>query len=67
MRLGVYPDSGLALARQRALDHREAVADGRNPLLEKRRERIPAFREAAWKVYRAHLPGWKNSKWTTSR
>ena len=52
--LGGWPEVSLADARRKALEHRAAVADGRDPLSEKRRAAVPTFREAAKPVYDAN-------------
>ena len=62
--LGVYPTISLAKARQLAEAHRLAVAEGRDPLADKRRAKMPTFREAALAVHAANLPRWKNGKHT---
>ena len=63
--LGGYPAVSLAKARQFADAHRLAVADeGRDPLAEKRRAKMPTFAEAAAKVHEVNLPRWKNGKHT---
>ena len=62
--LGGYPSVSLARARQLAGGHRLAVAEGRDPLAEKRRAATPTFAEAAVKVHEANLPRWKNGKHT---
>ena len=62
--LGGYPSVSLAKARQFADAHRLAVAEGRDPLAEKRRAKTPTFAEAAVKVHEANLPRWKNGKHT---
>ena len=62
--LGGYPAVSLAKARQFADAHRLAVAEGRDPLAEKRRTATPTFAEAAVKVHEANLPRWKNGKHT---
>ena len=62
--LGGYPAVSLAKARQIADAHRLAVAEGRDPLAEKHREKMPTFAEAAAKVHEANLPRWKNGKHT---
>ena len=62
--LGGYPAVSLAKARQFADAHRLAVAEGRDPLAEKRRAATPTFAEAAVKVHEANLPRWKNGKHT---
>ena len=60
--LGGYPAVSLAKARQFADAHRLAVAEGRDPLAEKRRAKMPTFAEAAAKVHEVNLPRWKNGK-----
>ena len=62
--LGGYPAVTLAKARQLADAHRLAVAEGRDPLAEKRRAKMPTFAEAAAKVHEANLPRWRNGKHT---
>ena len=62
--LGGHPAVTLAKARQFADAHRLAVAEGRDPLAEKRRAATPTFAEAAVKVHEANLPRWKNGKHT---
>ena len=62
--LGGFPVVSLAKARRRAFDNRVAIADGRNPLAEKRRERTPTFQEAAERVFDANRPRWRNGKHT---
>ena len=62
--LGGYPAVSLAKARQFADAHRLAVAEGRDPLAEKRRAKMPTFREAAETVHAANLPRWRNGKHT---
>ena len=62
--LGGHPTVTLAKARQLAEAHRLAVAEGRDPLAEKRRAKMPTFREAAETVHAANLPRWRNGKHT---
>ena len=68
--LGAFPVVGLAKARERAFANRVAIADGRNPLAEKIKARIPTFREAAEKTIEANRPRWRNPKtdqnWTAA-
>ena len=68
--LGSFPIVGLAKARERAFANRVAIADGRNPLAEKIKARIPTFREAAEKTIEANRPRWRNPKtdqnWTAA-
>ncbi len=60
--LGAFPSVSLAKARGKAGDHREAVADGRDPLADKRAPATPTFREAACAVHEANIPRWRNAK-----
>ena len=60
--LGGFPLVGLAEAREKAFDNRRAVAQGRNPLAEKRRAKMPIFREAAQRTFEANRPRWRNAK-----
>ena len=62
--LGGFPAMSLARARQLADANRAAVAEGRNPLAEKRRARTPTFREAAVTAHKANLPRRRNGKHT---
>ncbi len=52
----------LAKARKRAFANRVAIADGRDPLAEKRRDHVPTFREAAERTHEANRPRWHSSK-----
>ena len=69
--LGSYPDVSLSNARSIAHDNRTAVAEGRDPVLEKRVAReasrrsatsIPTFAEASSHVIELHRPTWSNAK-----
>ena len=60
--LGPFPVIGLVEARRRAFANRVAVAEGRDPLADKRRPKVPTFREAADKTYKALRPRWRNEK-----
>lgn len=62
--LGSAKTVSLADARNRAHEHRVAVAEGRDPLAEKRRGDTPTFAEAAKAVHKAHLPTWSDGKHT---
>ena len=52
----------LATARKRAFDNRVAIAEGRNPLGERRKTAIPSFREASKRTFEANRPLWRNEK-----
>ena len=77
--LGAYPAISLGNARSIAHDNRTAVAEGRDPVLEKREARdttrrpapsIPTFAEAASHVIELRRPTWSNAKhaaqWTNT-
>ena len=60
--LGGFPLITPEHARRRAAANRLAVADGRNPLAEKRKSKMPTFRDAAKKTFDANLPRWRSDK-----
>ena len=69
--LGPFPAVSLARAREIAHDNRSAVAQGRDPIAEKRETRqaglrpapsIPTFAEAAARVIELRRPTWSNAK-----
>ena len=60
--LGPFPVISLAKARERAFANRVAIADGRDPLAEKRKARVPMFQEAAKRTYEANRPRWRSEK-----
>ena len=60
--LGGYPVISLAKARQRAMANRLAIAEGRNPLADKRRAKTPTFRRAAQATFEANRPRWRDGK-----
>ncbi len=69
--LGPYPAVSLARAREIAHDNRTAVAQGRDPVAEKREAReaglrrarsIPTFAEAAARVIELRRPTWSNAR-----
>ena len=55
--LGGWPVVSLEKARRRALVNRVAIADGRDPLEEKRRASIPDFETAARTCHRRRVRG----------
>ena len=57
--LGGFPSVSLARVRQKALDNRTAVAEGRDPLAEKHAPPMPTFREV---VHEANIPRWRNAR-----
>ena len=54
--LGGWPVVSLAKARKRAFANRVAIADGLDPLAEKRKARTPTFRHAAERTFEANKP-----------
>ena len=64
--LGPYPEISIAEVSKRASSMRIALAEGRDPLEEKQREKekpkTPTFAEAARALHTDLLPSWKNSK-----
>ncbi len=71
--LGPYPAVSLARAREIAHDNRSAIAQGRDPVAEKREARqaglrrapsIPTFAEAAARVIELRRPTWSNARHT---
>ena len=60
--LGGFPSVSLAQARERAIANRAAVAEGRDPLADRRRPAMPTFKEAAHAVHEANRPLWRNVK-----
>ena len=66
MGLGAFPVVSLAKARQRAFEHRVAIVEGRNPLAERRKAKMPTFGQAAQKTFEALKSRWRNAKHTKS-
>lgn len=60
--LGGFPTVSLEKARRAAFDNRVAIADGRDLLAERRKVRLPSFREAAEKTYETLKPRWRSIK-----
>ena len=60
--LGPWPVVSLAKARQRAFANRVAIADGRDPLAERRQPKTPSFREASDRALEANRARWRNAK-----
>ena len=58
--LGGFPLVTLAEARAKAFDNRRCARGGGDPLAEKRKAKVPTFREAALTVFEASKPGWRN-------
>lgn len=62
MGLGAYPAVALAKARAKAVDCRQAVADGRNPISERQKEAVPSFGECADMFLESMSGQWRNEK-----
>ena len=60
--LGGYPSVSMALAREKSADNRAAVAEGRDPVAEKKAPTMRTFREAAYAVHEANKPRWRNPR-----
>ena len=64
--LGGFPLVSLAEARDKAFENRRHARGGGDPLAEKRKAKVPTFREAALKVFEANKPRWRNGHHTKS-
>ena len=60
--LGGYPVVSLAEARDKAFQNRKLAQAGGDPLAEKRKARIPTFKEAAEKTFEANRARWRSEK-----
>ncbi len=61
--LGSWPDTSLQAARTKAFEHRQAIAEGRDPVAEKqaakKKAAMPTFREAAATYFEQNKMRWK--------
>ena len=64
--LGGWPVVSLAMARDRAFANRRAVAEGRDPLAERRKAKMPSFEHAVERVIAIHGEAWKDGGKTAS-
>ena len=64
--LGGYPTVSLAQARKRASDNRAAIADGKDPVADKRRPAVLTFSRAAHAVHEVNRPRWRNGSHTSA-
>ena len=62
MGLGAYPAVSLAKARMLAADNREAIAECRNPIDERRQDAVPTFGECADQFITSMESQWRNEK-----
>ena len=60
--LGGYPDVSLAQAREQAARNRIDIADGIDPLAEKRKLTTPTFRDAADRTHASLAPTWRSDQ-----
>ena len=60
--LGEYQSVSLARAREKATEYRTAIAEGWNPMAEKRAPAMPTFREAAHAVNKTNRPRSRNAR-----
>ena len=60
--LGPWPVVSLAEARDLAIDNRRLVRRGGDPVADKRRAKVPTFREAAVRTFEANRSRWRNAK-----
>lgn len=66
MGLGTYPEVGIAGARIKAMEARQLIAQGKDPIEERKAGRAVTkamtFEQAARKVHKEQTPGWKSHK-----
>ena len=60
--LGGFPVVTLAEARDQAYQNRKLVRAGGDPLAEKRKAKVPTFRQAAEKIFEANRARWRSEK-----
>ena len=60
--LGGYPNVSLAQARRRAADNRAAIANGKDPVADKRKPAVLTFSRAAHAVHEVNRPRWRNER-----
>lgn len=62
MGLGSYPAVSLGAARKRAVELREAIAEGRDPLVERQKSSEPVFADCAAMFLESMEGQWRNEK-----
>lgn len=62
MGLGGYPSVSLSRARSLAAEYRTAVAAGRNPIEERKKDAVPSFGDCADQFIASMESQWKNKK-----
>ena len=60
--LGGYPVVSIDDAKAEALENRQRLREGIDPLAEKNKARTPTFREAAEKTLQANKTRWRSEK-----
>ena len=60
--LGAYPEVSLAHARTKALEARRLIAEGRDPLSERKKSKFLTFKDAASTLIESKRSGWRNAK-----
>ena len=60
--LGGFPVVSLSEARDKAYQNRKLARAGGDPLAEKRKAKVPTFREAAEKTFEANRARWRSEK-----
>ena len=60
--LGAYPEVTLANAREKALEARRLISEGRDPLSERKKTKFLSFMDAASALIESKRSGWKNAK-----
>lgn len=60
--LGAWPDVTLAMARERALEARRKLAEGGDPISDRRKRTDRTFRSVAVDLIEHKRSGWKNAK-----
>ena len=66
MGLGGFPLVSLAEAREAAFQNRKLARTGGDPLAEKRKAKVPTFRQATEKTHETLKPRWRNDQNTVS-
>ena len=64
--LGGFPLVTLAEARDAAFENRRLARRGGDPLADRRKAKVPTFREAAVRTFEANRPRWRNAKHVAS-
>jgi len=60
--LGAFPEVTLANAREKSLEARRLISEGRDPLSERKKTKFLSFKDAASALIESKRSGWKNAK-----